>query len=199
MPSLFYKATFERRFPLSFLFFEDIGIAAAEFDENPTPEQVELVIRRSLKRCFPDLKVAAGDVSYVSDRLEKFAEDLKKQAADADKDGPKKIKQDFASSYAQWASKLQPEEICLVAANMDYFMAVRLYTEVDKDDVVELSSQWMKREWEKIKVGYESVVYGFGGGYKEGSGSAGTTIDVSTDDNTQGKVISAAALKAVKF
>ena len=58
-------------------------------------------------------------------------------------------------------------------------------------------AQWMKREWEKIKIEYESVVYGFGGGYKEGA--VDTSVDVSTDDNRQGKVISPSALAAVKF
>lgn len=197
MPSLFYKATFERRFPLPFLFFEDIGIAAAEFGDEPTNDQVEMAIRRSLKRCMPHLKVKAEDVSYVSGRLEKFAAEMKKLAAEQKAEEPKRVKKDFASSYAQWVSKLQPEEICLAAADMDYFVARRLYMEVDREDVTELSSQWMKREWEKIKIGYESVVYGFGGGYKEGA--VDTSVDVSTDDNRQGKVISPSALAAVKF
>ena len=197
MPSMFYTASFERRFPLPFLFFEDIGIAAEAFGDSPTADDVEMAIRRSLKRCFPDMKVSKDDVAYVAERLEKFAAEMKKAEAEQSKEEPKKTKKDFASSYAQWTSQLKPEDVCLAAADMDYFLARRLYVEVDREDVTELSTQWMKREWEKIKIGYESVVYGFGGGYKEGA--VDTEVNVSTDDNTQGKVIAPSALAAVKF
>jgi len=200
MPSMFYTAAFERRFPLTFLFLEDIGITTSELNENSNEEDVELAIRRSLKRCYKDMKVTAADVAYVSERLEKAAAEKEKRAAElADQTGSGKKKQSFASSYADWAAKLEPHEACLAAANMDYFKARRLYCEVDKDDVTEMSAQWMKMEWEKIKVGYESVVYGFGGGYKEGASLGDTEVDVSTDDNAKGKAINKAALNAVKF
>ena len=192
MPSLFYKATFERRFPLPFLFLEDLGIAVKALGQEPTEEQVADAIKSSLKRSLPDIKPRSEDIAYVSERLEKLA------AQDKGEEGDSKKKQDFASSFTNWAGKLEPHEVCLVAADMDYFQARRLYAEVDRDDVVDLSTQWVKREWERVKVGYESVVYGFGGGYKD-NGVTGTEVDVSVDQPNEGKVINPAALAAVKF
>ena len=192
MPSLFYTAAFDRRFQLPFLLLEDIGIAADGFGDDPTEDDVSAAIKHSLKRCFPGMKAGAADIAYVAERLEKLAEE--KVAKEEEK--PSK-KQGFAVSFAAWAGKLKPCEMCLIAANYDYFLAKRLYAEVDREDVMEMSAQWMAREWENVKVNYEAVVYGFGGGYKEGS--ADSVVDVSTDDNTNGKVINAAALASVKF
>ena len=43
MPSLFYKAAFERRFPLPFLLLEEIGELIKALDQDPTAEQVEQI------------------------------------------------------------------------------------------------------------------------------------------------------------
>ena len=197
MPSLFYKATLERRFPLPFLFFEDVGIAAEGLDEEPTEEDIALHIRESLKRCC-NRKASDADVQYVAGRLEQLAkESTEKQAEEDENKSVKKKAQGFAVSFSDWVGKLKPQELCLAVTDYDHPAAMQLYCEVDRDDVMEMAAQWMAHEWESIKVGYESVVYGFGGGYKEDS--AATVIDVSTDDNTDGKVINPAALAAVRF
>ena len=193
MPSLFYKAAFDRRFPLSFLMLEDIGIRITELGSDPTAEEVAEAISCSLMKCGEVKKPSHDDISYASNRLEAIAREVE----EADKaEGTGSKKKAFASSYSKWASALEPHAVCLLVAEYDIGKATHLYTKVDKDDVVEMSAQLMEKEWEKIRVGYESVVYGFGGGYDD---KATVDVDVSTDDNAQGTAISSQALSAVKF
>lgn len=195
MASLFYKATFERRFPLTFLLLEDVGIRLREAGPDVGELEVAEIIKAALKKCHSIKNPSNDDISYVSKRLETMA----KEHEDSEPDKEKKVtKQHFGSSYSKWAATLEPFAVCLLAAEYDYFLATRLYKEVDKDDVAELSNCLMAKEWEHIKVNYEAVVYGFGGGYSD-SAVDGAVIDVSSDDSLQGNVINKAALDAVKF
>lgn len=192
MPSLFYKATFERRFPLSFLLFEELGLRIEEKGgEEVDPGAYIQIVSDALKKCLGMDKVTEEDVQYVSDRLTEAIEEKEEKQPEEGKH-----KRTFASSFSDWVSKLSPHEICMTLTGYDYVKALYLYENVDRDDVLEMSKQWMKKEWEHIKVGYESVVYGFGGGYED---KPHTEVDVSSDDHLEGKVIKPSALALCKF
>jgi hypothetical protein len=194
MPSLFYKAMFDRRFPLPFVFIEHVNSKLEELGEEGD-EAVEAMLVQSISFCMGIDKVTKEDIEYTSQRLEEasFASPIDKKG-----EGGPTVKKSFATSFSEWVTGLQPEDLCLVIAGFDYGRAKQMYTEVDYEDVVNMSAIWMDREWEYIKVGYESVVYGFGGGYDDKATHA-ATVDVSAEDHTQGKAIDRAILDSVKF
>lgn len=192
MPSLFYKASYERRFPLSFLFFEDLSISTGKLGEMPEYTDVQKTVKQCLQRAVPDKKITDEDVEYVSDRLEKMSDEG--PAEEEDKGDGKK---GFATSFSTWMAGLEPHNMCLVIAGMDYKLAKSLYCDTDREDVLLIATQWVHAEWERIKVGYESVVYGFGGGYKDEA--VGEVVDSNTDDHTQGTKIDPRALAGAGF
>ena len=196
MPSLFYEAAFSRRFSVPYLLFEDIGEQSKELRPEDAEAHLEEIIRSSLTKCLGMKNVADDDVVYVVSRLEKLAIESAERQAEAEKQAPSSKKQSFATSFAKWIGELDPHNLCLAIAGYDYDKAYHLYTTVDRDDVTAMSEQWMEKEWEMIKVGYESVVYGFGGGYED---KATMDVDVSSDSHTQGQVISKEVLESVKF
>lgn len=183
MASIFYKAMFERPFPVTLLFLE---LLQTELNKDPDAEFTEAEIVPVIRGCI----VAAGlcekatkrDAEYVLKRLTEMMEQAKAQ-----KDSPPPSKkQTFASSYSNWALDLPPDGLCLAASGYDYEKAAHLYRTVDKEDVLWLADKYLRHEWEKIKVGFESVVYGFGGSYKGDSGAGGgggTTYDLTKDSN----------------
>lgn len=194
MASIFYSNSFERRFPLSFLFIEHVN-AKLEKLEHADDAAAEKALMESISACLGISKVSTEDVEYAALRLEEASQGTDPSKEDGDK---KPTKKSFATSFADWVTSLQPEDLCLVISGFDYKRARQLYSEVDYKDVTRLSSVWMDKEWEYIKVGYESVVYGFGGGYDDNASNA-SVIDVSADDHLEGKVISSNLLDAVKF
>jgi len=192
MPSLFYKASYERRFPLSFLFFEDLSISTGKLGDLPEYALVQQAVKDCLQRAMPDREITDEDVEYVSDRLEELADEEPEKGGDKG-DG----KKGFATSFSDWMASLEPHNMCLVIAGLDYELAKKLYCDTDREDVLLIATQWVHSEWERIKVGYESVVYGFGGGYKDESPE--TTVDASADDYTDGKAIDPRALASAGF
>ena len=196
MPSLFYAAAFERRFPLPYLFFEEVQLQTEALGEREDDSALDRLIRDALSKCVQMDKVSPEDVEYVVRRLEALAKEIEEGQERDSKDKPSSKKQAFASSFSDWISKLDPHNVCLLLADYNYDRAAHLYCKVDRDDVSAMSEQWMHREWERVKVGYESVVYGFGGGYED---KPHAEIDVSVENHEDGRTISKSALDAVKF
>lgn len=197
MPSLFYTAAYERRFPLPFLFLEDVEVNVTALEGEVTDKQVMTIISACLARYLPNRKADSKDIAYVSERLEILAKEAA-EAAEKDDGKSKKQKKDFATSFSEWVSELTPHDVCLVVSGFDHHRARQLYSEVDRDDVMAMSVLWTRSEWERIKVGYESVVYGFGGSYGDDLPSD-NQVDVKAEKMNEGTVISRAALNAVKF
>lgn len=182
MKSIFYQAKFERRFNVTLLLLERIAEvfnADREDLSSLTQKDVDTLLRQCLHDCGVAKhfsSVDKRDLEYLMQRLQAILEEAK-SSQDAPSPSKKKA---FASSYADWAGKLQTDHICLLAAGFDYFKAKRMYMELDKDDVTEIAKRFLEREWEKIKIGYESVVYGFGGSYEgDNQSSGGNTVDMS--------------------
>lgn len=172
MASIFYKAMFERPFPVTLLFLE---LLQTEINQNEDEEFTEEDLKPVIKKCIQTagLKERATweDADYVLQRLVQMMEEAKKQQGETP---AKSSKQTFASSYSNWALDLPPDALCLAASAYDYEKAELLYRTVDKEDVLWLADKYLRHEWEKIKVGFESVVYGFGGSYKGDSGGGGS-------------------------
>ena len=116
MPSLFYKAAFERRFPLSFLFFEDISIAVTALGEAPTEEEVAGTIVNGLRRCFPNRTLQDEDTEYAASRIEEL---VKESAKDEPVKEEKEKGANFATSFSKWVSELSPHDVCLVISGFD--------------------------------------------------------------------------------
>jgi hypothetical protein len=125
-------------------------------------------------------KLSDDDLSYVLTRAAKH-----KDAPESPGEEGEAAKRGFASDYLQWVEKMTPAQMCMYLAEYDLPAARALYCDEDCDDVLALAEQKLARDWENVKVLYESVLFGFGGGYSEeeapvpaGDGTA--TID--TDD-----------------
>jgi len=196
MGSIFYKAAFDRRFPVTLLLLERISAVFSEGAEQMGQEEVDTAIRRCLVECGLLTKVTDDDVTYLMGRLNKMVEENK-----GDDPVPPSAKKTFASSYTHWAHKLQTDSVCLLAAGFDYFLAERMYREMDKEDLTEVAKQFLMREWEKIKIGYESVVYGSGGSYDGDSGGGGdgggsNVVDISDGSASKSAM---ASLKKMGF
>jgi hypothetical protein len=181
MASIFYIARFKRRFPLPMLTLERIQVLFSELEQaSATDHQVRKCILSALEdTCRQHCQnPKSKDVEYVIDRLNEMME----EASDPDEPLPKK--KSLATSFITWAASLETDEVCLVASGFDYERAKHLYNEVDRDDVIQMAQQFLKFEMEKVKVGYESVVYGFGGSYEGDSGSSsggGKSYDLTKD------------------
>jgi len=194
MASIFYRAAYERQFPLTMLFLELLQTSIAEEGaEEFTADQLVPLILKCLVKAGLREKAKKSDADYVITRLTSMMEEAQ-SAGDASSSPPPK-KQTFASSYSAWAAALEPDALCLAASSFDYFQAERLYKDVDKEDVIWLADQYLRAEWEKIKVGFESVVYGFGGSYKGDSSERSGGAD--TYDLTKESAKGLAALKKV--
>ena len=186
MGSIFYKAAFDRRFPVTLLLLERISEVFSAGAEEMGQSEVDSSLRKCLVDCGVVKKVTDDDITYLMGRLNTMVEESK----DADDPAPPSSKKTFASSYTLWAHKLQTDHVCLLAAGFDYFLANRMYMEMDKEDLTEVAKQFLMREWEKIKIGYESVVYGFGGSYSgddDGGGGGGNSNVVDISDGKASK------------
>jgi len=192
MASIFYRANYERKFPLTMLFLELLQASISEKEaEELTADQLLPLILECLVKSGLKEKAKKSDADYVIDRLTSMMQEAQPTGDGA----PPSKKQTFASSYSAWAAALEPDALCLAASSFDYFQAERLYKEVDKEDVIWLADQYLRAEWEKIKVGFESVVYGFGGSYKDDS--SGGSGGADTYDLTKESAKGLAALKKV--
>ena len=180
MASIFYKERFERRFPLPMLTLERAQALFSTLDvDAATDRDVNQCIKQALKEtCNACPSPGLDDLAYVVDRMNKMMKDS------PDEEVPLPKTRSLASSFITWAAGLETDQVCLVASGFDYKKAKFLYTEVDRDDVVEMAQQFLTMEMEKVKVGYESVVYGFGGSYegdKTGPSNEGNTHDLTKD------------------
>lgn len=161
--SLFYEARFNRRFPITYLFVERLTglLDGAEPSENVVSEAVA----EALRTCGLCDRPSAADVAYAIGRLAADPEEANKQTGDGQDPDDKS----FASGYLKWVRGLSPEQACMFVAEFNLEQAAKLYTEADKDDVAAMAELKVSREWEVVKVRFEAVLFGFGGGYGKGS------------------------------
>jgi len=193
MGSIFYEAAFNRRFPVTLLLLEHISVVFGEGAEDMGQEEVDRALRECLVTCGLVTKATDDDIEYLMGRLNEMVMKDKEM----EDPPPPSTKKSFASSYTLWAHKLQTDHVCLLAAGFDFFLAERMYREMDKEDLTEVAKQFLMREWEKIKIGYESVVYGFGGSYDgDNGGGGGNVVDIKDGAKSQSAM---AELKKMGF
>lgn len=177
MPSIFYKDRFERPVTVSLLLLErlsELFKKEVEADRELTDESVLKIVQRALQECCSLEDSTIEQVQYVLDRLAAIAEESKGKEGDENK----KSKLTLASSYTDWVTSLETEQLCLLASNYDLFKAKRLYEEADRDDVLLLATDVIRKMWEDVKVHYESIMYGFGGSYKgDKKASSGDVVE----------------------
>ena len=182
--SMFFKGRFERDFPVSFLLLEAISFLIAQESADEIERSFTEVVTRALIDCGvrADGEVSEDDVVYVSLRLQQIEKEAESEEGEKGTDSKKP---GFAVEYSQWVSGLTVEETCLYAADYDFAASEEYYCSVDKDDVLKIARCRMKRDWESIRMGFESAMYGFGGSYGEG-GKEGEKVHDLTESSVDG-------------
>lgn len=106
-------------------------------------------------------------MGVVSEHLRTLAEKAAKSPIKAaDRPGPKPTKT-FGSGFNAWLDGMDPSGLCLYLADFDPEKAMHYYWRVSKQDVEYAAKAKVGHEWERVMVGFESVMYGFGGSYKD--------------------------------
>ena len=167
MPSPFYNLRFKAEIPFSFLLIERISELMVINQERGLMD--EELFATSVKDAISDctgITATEKQLLDIANRMRKLVEESKPK-----EDKPEKPSKGFAAGYVEWVSKLDPAETCLLATNFNFAEAERLYSELDRTDVLALIETKIGSDWENIKVNYESSVYAFGGD-PEGGGSA---------------------------
>ena len=181
-PSCFYISRFsDRPFPFTYLLLEHITGALKDLGDQAGNEDLALsVVQDSIAACGIRKKPSSDDIVYAVGRMQ---ESYRPEGAVGET--PATNTRMFAGEYLQWVQGLTPETTCLYLADYDMDRARYLYCEVDCDEVRILADEKISRDWQVIKVGFESVLFGFGGGYGEGEDGFDPPPPPVKDDGVQ--------------
>lgn len=171
--TIFYAATFERRFPVSYLLVE--RLASILGDQEPDSTALATAVSKALKDCQTCSKPTAEDIAYVVERLA-----VPVKAQDSGVEEQSLEGKSFGGGFLKWVKELDPEQTCMFVAGYDLERAATLYARADRDDVVALAAVKVNQEWELARVRFEAALFGFGGGY--GKGDAGDSGKEATED-----------------
>lgn len=186
MTSIFYNKKFGTKYPVSFLVTETVAekIKAAAEDGQEGGVVFFSCVLSALKECHGGTPTD-DDIDAAVEKLQNVILDAQKQA---EKKLPTKPRgNQFAAAYIDWVEQLDPVATCLFVSGFDFERARILYSEVDREDVMLLVERYLSSEWEKIKLGYESAVYGAGGSFSSDKSEPDGTISYDlTKTNTAG-------------
>jgi len=183
MASLFST---DRRFPVPILAFEKYEIYSRGKESD---EEVILAACQVLEECCDILKPSPEDLTYFSGRIQKVAEDYRKQE---NKNPSIGSKVSFNTSFAKYMQEINLDVMVMKMCNYDYTEAERMYCKLDRDDAIDLVRDYIADRMEFHQVMMEASMYGFGGSYKNDKGKASKTFDLDSDEGF-------AALKSAGF
>lgn len=73
----------------------------------------------------------------------------------------------LGTSFQEFLNKLDAPRILLWACNWDFDKANHWYSEVDRTSTLQMIEDFLSVQHELNTYQFETVLYGFGGGYKE--------------------------------
>ena len=199
MASVFYEELVAQKgqTPLTGLLLEYITATVATVEPEKRNEMLAQIVAAGLKDCgvTKSGNPKSNEVEDIVRKLVAYAERFEQQKVE-DPSESQGAGKSFAGYLIQWASELNLAQLCLYLADYDYFLARRLYTELDQSLIVTTVNDKLKFEFERARTGLEACAFGFGGGYKGGAKEDENTevIDL-TKDNVGGEVL----LKSMGF
>jgi len=161
--SVFHKAAFEQPVPVTYLLLERATVLMAELEGA---EAVLASVEAAIKQCGLCKRPTSDQIAYAVQRMAELQDEMEK--AQAEGSGTTINLKSFAGEYLNWVKEMTPASMCMYLADYDYDTACKLYVEVDYKDVQELAEQKLLRDWQLVKTGFESVLFGFGGSYGDG-------------------------------
>lgn len=184
--SCFYAHRYGRRFPVPLL-------AVERFYELQEKTATEEALYYTCQECCGRENPSEDDMAYLLQRLIDLSQTSKKPESDAS-DPHAKPPQTLGTKYHDLINSLPTDRTLLWMTGYDYDRAYHLYSRVDRDDAMQMVGDFLRIHLEENRVGFENVLYGHGGSYKDDgdSGSSGDTVDLSK----QGPDAVKAALKA---
>lgn len=162
--SAFYTASFNRPIPVPYLLLERVTLLLSGRDEA----EVLTVVKEAIVQCELHKRPKSEQIAYVVQRMV----DLQGKMEEAEAEGSSNTidLKTFAGEYLDWVKSMTPESMCMFLADYDYDKARYLYSTVDCGDVQVMADQKLQRDWQRVKTGFESVLFGFGGSYGDGEG-----------------------------
>jgi hypothetical protein len=153
--SIFHARLFQRRFNVPLIAFEHVEYLQKNFPEY------QIDIPRLISQFCGVLDPTKEDVDYFVGRFKQ------KEGTEDQSEKSKKEKITRGSSFRKFISSLPTDQILVLACNMDYEKAKKYYEVVDKEDAIKIISLWIEYTLETHNLSFESVLYGFGGGYTD--------------------------------
>ena len=102
-------------------------------------------------------------------------------------DVPNRLKKSFGSSYMEYLHGLSVDSAILKMVGYDITAATALYCDIDREDTMQLVSEYFSGAAEENLVRMESSMYGNGGKYKDDGKSdkslgKGSSHDINTPE-----------------
>lgn len=166
--SPFYSRRFEQRFPVPLLAIERL----AALEQLP-PEQS---IPQVLKDCCGVVKPDEDDLRYFLERINEVVEQKAEDKPEVNPDIKVKPTKTLGTSFSNFLGKLDTPRILLWACGWDFEKAQYWYTQVDRTITMQMIEDFLAVQHERNTYQFETVLYGFGGGYKD------DTQEESTED-----------------
>lgn len=167
--SIFYSSC---RFPLSLLALE-------HFDAIQAKEGPEAAMLDTLARYCGCPDPSTDDLEYFVSRLEEII-----HKDDALKDPPSAPpKKSLGTAWIATISKLPVDRLLLAAVQYDYDKARYLYCQADRTVAMAVLDTFIALQTEQFNYGFECVLYGFGGGYKDDTSAPEGAIDLRNSAN----------------
>jgi len=188
--SLFYKLKYVYRFPISLLCLE----MYVELSQGITDEASALeVFSRVLIKSCGIREPTEEDVVYFMGRLEQINKDIQKENEKFNiKESSMRT---FGSSYRDYIRDIPFDRILMQMTNYDLIAANRLYTELDRDDIMPMIAEYVKGKIEAGILQLDSCLYGFGGSYKEDQSAGKENVIVHDLQTEEGR----AAMRSFGF
>ena len=122
------------------------------------------------------------EITYVIERIDSLRIEEEGRSTDAGS----KTGDHFGSYALDWLSNMKPDQLCMYLADYDYEKALFLYCELDRDDVVAMSTNKIDLEWERMRISFEAALFASGGSYGGGGSKSKDEGEVTVYDLTGG-------------
>lgn len=173
MSSFFYRYTFKKRFPVTFLFLELFANSARNSESGDISNAIKPVL------------LALGHKPPYSDTLlSEIIEDMLEVKAQHEKTRPTKKsspnQRGMASELMKWVAGLEVQSLLLVLCDYDFERASKLYCETPALVVGRMIELRSEQEWHRAQAVFDAVVFGTGGKMKGGSSENVKIMDAAT-------------------
>ena len=178
MSSEFYLDYFERKVPLTGLFLEHLGKSVSEAGEITAQEEMVKLVGDCLKQVG---LLKDPTTSETLDVIADIESCYKKPGEENEINKPDSKGKFFAGYFAEWASEMKYDTLCLYVANFEYAKARNYFESQDQRSIIAIADEKLRLEFELARVSFEASLFGFGGSYKGTPKEGDQGFDLSTD------------------